>query len=195
MTLPEFVQRVKRRLNALGVDPRVAGENELEIVTALASAGHSLAHKVMNNDGRRSLLQQIYSVTLNGAGEGNLQAATGGITTLAGEILLEGVMIGSVHDNDGNRLVGVPHYYDFIAPRTKVFPEYCLKANIIATCAAGTFVTVPADIQSVNGPLSVLASYVPSLITGWPNEILDDLESEVVAVMITKAPIPNNAGS
>lgn len=188
MTLAELVERAKRRLIAGQSVPREWAENELEIVSAIPTAAHAVARKVMNDDAKRSLLQQVYSVTLNGSGEGNLQTATGSITTLAGEILLDGVMVGSVHDNDGNRLVAVRHYYDFIAPRTKVFPEYCLKANIIATCIAGVFVTVPADIQGVNGPLSILASYTPSLVTGFPNELTDDLVDELTALMLSKVP-------
>lgn len=190
MTKNELVQRAKRRLMAGSEARPLWAVSELDIAANVEPAAHRLAFRVMMDDDRRTLLQQAYTVNLDSAGVGDVLAATGSITGNAGEILQGGINVGAVIDFENNRLVNIANYSDFIAPAFAGFGYYNLNRQKIATRAIGVAVNSPADIQSVLGPLTIVASFCPSEVTDWPLELQDDLVNEVVAVTIEKLTEP-----
>lgn len=187
MTADQLVEYVTRRLQA-AAPTNEWPKNRLNIAAAIPAAIHELAMEVMRDDARRSLLQQDYSVSLNGAGVGDLLAATGSVTSAAGEVLLGGVHLGSVRDADGNLLVNIPQYRDFQRPQPTIFAYYCLVDRKIYTRAINTPVLSPSDIVGVSGPLTVTASFAPASVANVPTEIEDDLVARVVEVLLRKGP-------
>lgn len=194
MSFDELVELAKRRLSAGSAPPRVWSDAELGLAACVHTASSELSLEVMRDSARRALLQQDYPVSLDPVtNEGDLLAAIGSITTLAGEIILEGVDYGIVQDADGNILVLIPQYPDFFRPQAMAFAYYTRKnKGKILTRAKGKQVYSPADVLPVNGPLVITASYTPALVTGWPPELTDDLVSKTVAIALRK-PIPANA--
>jgi len=188
MTKPELLERVKRQLN-------LPAESEIDIAACVLQAKGAVAYQVMRDDERRGLLQQAYSVPLNGSGEGDLLAAAGSVTTNTGEILAEGVKFGLVLDADGNVLQPLTHYLDFVRPQPTVYAYYLIKNKAtIATRALDMAVNGPADIQSVSGPLSITASFEPDEIDDFPPETEPDLVNETCKIFLAKA-ANANAGS
>lgn len=194
MTFDELVELAKRRLEAGSASPRTWSDAELDLAGCVLTASQELAIEVMRDPGRRSWLQQTYSVGLDPVtSEGDLVAATGSVTTLAGEIILEGLYYGLVLDFDGNILHPIPIYQDFFKPQSVLFGHYTLKnSGKILTRALGQQVIVPANVQPVNGPLAITANYTPNLVTGWPVRLTSDLVSKLCEVALRK-PTPANA--
>jgi hypothetical protein len=187
MTLSELIEAAKRRLTAGSPDSRLWAVAELDLAACVQAAIHELANDVMRDPERRAWLQQQYTVNLNGAGEStDLLTAAGSITGEAGEIILEGINLGAVIDADGNVLVCLPHYADFLRPQPTAFAYYCLKGQVIATRALNTVVNTPADIQSVSGPLTITASFAPSNVSDFPVQLEDDLTGKLVTVALRK---------
>jgi len=147
----------------------------------------SLAQKVMEDDSYRSLLQQTYSVALDASGVGDPLAATGSITGVAGEILMDGIRFGAVTDGSNNILKPLTHYSDFLGPQLTVFGYYCLKDRKILTRAIDAVVNGPADIQSAATPLSVVASFQPAVVDNVPAELEDMAIQELVSIVATKS--------
>ena len=189
MTADQLVEYVTRRLHAASPTNEWA-KNRVNILAAIPAGIHELARKVMFDPSLRPLLQQDYSVSLNGSGVGDLLAATGSVTSAAGDILLDGVHLGVVRDADGNLLVNIPHYRGFLRPQPTVFAYYCLVDRKIYTRALNTAVNLPTDIVSVTGPLTVTANFAPASVTHIPTEIEDDLVGHVVEVLLRKTPQP-----
>lgn len=186
MTKPELIERAKRQL---GVGP----ESEIELGACVMQASDMVARKVMADSSLRSLLQQEYSITLDASGEGDLLAATGSVTGVAGEILLEGVKYGVVLDAEGQKLQPLFHYSDFLAPQVTVFGYYCIKDKAtILTRARNTSVSTSFDIQSATGPLTITASYTPASVDDFPAELEDMLVNALCTVVTLKVK-PANA--
>lgn len=184
MTANQLTQYTKRRLTAQP-GGEVWADREMEIWGAVPTAIHELSVKVMMDPARRTLLQQIYTVALDGAGVGDLLAAAGSITAVAGEILQPGIPLGVVLDADSNRLVQIPHKDQFYSPAPTVFGYYCLADyGKILTRAINAQVNNPLDIISVNGPLTITASYAPAAVDNVPAEIQDDLVGIHVEVLL-----------
>src|SRR5262245_37935744 len=120
MTRDELVERAKRQLNA-GQPESAWPAAEIDIDACIMVAANQLADQVMADPYERALLQQTYSVTLDVNGQGDLLTATGSITGLAGEILLDGIRAGNVLDNDQNQLQPLLHYADFLKPQATVY--------------------------------------------------------------------------
>lgn len=192
MTLNELIQYAKRRLV---IDPllRLKTDIELDIAAAIPTAIHEMSIKVMRDAHLRPLLQQSYSVALDGSGIGNLLTATGSLTTNAGEILQEGVPMGLVRDAENNDLVWIPNLADFYRPAPTVFGYYTLVAQRIYTRAISAQVNSIADIVSAPTPLTVIASFAPAEVADVPEEIEDDLVGHVVEVVLRKIGAPADA--
>lgn len=191
MTSAELIDRTKRQLNAGQDQPRNWAENEIELAASVLQAIGELSHRVMRDSSLRPLLQQLYAVSLSPAGEGDLLLATGSITGNAGEILMEGIHLGVVRDADNNILVPLVHYSDFLRPLPTVYGYYCLKDRVIATRAIGVAVSSPADIQSVNSPLTITASFSPREVDDFPPELHDLLVFALCDVVTRKTSLQN----
>lgn len=187
MTANELTQYAKRRLAAL---PQSSGWplQEIAIASCIPTAIHELANRVMHDDAQRGLLQQDYTVALNPFGMGDLLAAVGSITSLAGEILQEGVYLGVVLDGDNNILCPLRHYLDFLRPQPVVYGYYTLSDKSIRTRAINMQVNVPLDVVGATSPLTITASYAPTNVTDVPPELTDDLVGCVVEVVLRKGP-------
>jgi len=196
MTFNELVERAKRQLNAGQPQPHDWIESEIDIAACVMQASQRVAHDVMRDPSLRSLLQQEYTVTLDANGEGNLLTANGSITSVPGEILIDGVRYGVVLDADGNQLHPILHYADFIRPQPTVFAYYTIKDKVtILTRAKGAAVHSHLDIQSVTGPLTITASYTPQDIEDYPPELEDRLVHALVEIVARKITTPANANA
>ncbi len=171
MTFNELVERAKRQLNMPNL--------EVNFAACVMQASGRLAQRVMRDDALRPLLQQVYSVTLSAAGEGDLLTTTGSITGNAGEILIDGIRFGVVIDADGNILQPLLHYHDFLRPQATQYAYYNLKDRKILTRAIDQQVNAPSDIVGVNGPLSITASFDPQEVDDYPAELEDHLVQEL----------------
>ena len=187
MTTAELIERAKRQLNAGQPQPHIWPDSEIEIAATIHQATNDVAYAVMMDDSRRTLLQQQFSVSLSGAGEGDLLAATGSVTGNTGEILVEGVRYGVVKDNDNNILRHILHYLDFLGPYPPVYAYYNIRNRAtIATRAISVPVNGPADIQSVNGPLIITANYEPRDVDDFPPELEVDVVDALCQRVLTK---------
>src|SRR5262245_10070405 len=187
MTADELIERAKRQLNAGQPQPHTWPESEIDLGACIAQASSALAQRVMRDDALRPLLQQEYTVTLDANGEGNLLTATGSVTAVAGEILIEGVRFGAVIDADGNILQPLLQYIGFIKPQYTQFGYYCIKDKAtILTRAKDAAVTGPNDIVGAASPLIITANYTPDLVDSFPPELEDLLVNELVAIVSVK---------
>jgi hypothetical protein len=188
MTKDELIERAKRQLNAGQPQPHVWPDSEIDLDACVDQAIAEVADRVMRDPYLKTLLRQAYSVALDGSGVGDLLAATGSITGLAGEILQEGVEWGTVIDADNNVLVPLQFYAQFVAPQPPVFAYYCLEERKIYTRALGQAVNGPADIVGVTGPLSIKASFSPQTVDSFPAELEDHLVNTLCQIAVTKTP-------
>jgi hypothetical protein len=187
MTKDELVERAKRQLNAGAPQPRSWPDAEIDIDACVLLAANDLANEVMRDPYLRALLQQTYSVPLDANGQGDLLAATGSITGVAGEILLDGIRSGVVLDNDGNQLYPILHYADFLRPQTTAIGHYHIKdRDKILTRAKGVQVTDPGSIQGANGPLVITANFTPADVSNFPPELDDRLVQTLCNVVARK---------
>lgn len=186
MNVNELLERAKRQLNAGQPDPHVWPESEIDLAACVMQAISAMAHDVMRSDGLRGWLQQKYPVALDASGVGDLLAAVGDITGVAGEILIEGIRYGAVVDADNNILQPLAHYAQFIAPQSTVFAYYTLKDRKIHTRAINIPVNSPADIQGVTGPLIITASFAPQSVTHVPPELEENLVHSLVRIVALK---------
>jgi hypothetical protein len=182
MTRPELMEYAKRRLSAGEAPPRVWPENETEIAAAIDTAMHRLADAVMNDDARRAWLQQEYELPIDeNTGRGTLSDAT---ATIAGELLLDGIRMGRVFDADGDTLWPLQHVMAFYSPQPSVKSYYCLVGGEMWTRNRVNQVRTPADVQTVRGPVKIIASFVPENVSSVPAILADDLVDTLVAVVI-----------
>lgn len=187
MTVDQLVERSLRQLNAGQPQPHTWPDSSIDIAACVMQARQKVARDVMYDSSLRSLLQQEYLVTLDANGEANLLTATGSVTSTTGEILIDGVRMGAVIDADGNKLQPLLHYSDFISPQPTVYAYYCIKDRAtILTRAKDVAVNSVLDIQSVNGPLTITASYTPATVDNFPLELEDDLVNALVAIVASK---------
>ena len=186
MTIADLIERSKRLLGAGSGSPDVWAKAEIDLAACVNIAVHEMAVDVMNDNARRGLLQQNYSVTLDGSGIGDLLAATGSVTSTAGEILQDGVYFGVVRDADNNILQPIYHFADFYRPQPTVFGYYCLVNKKIHTRAISVGVNGPADIVSAATPLTVTASYAPASVANIPGELEDETVKKLVTVITRK---------
>lgn len=187
MTKAELIERAKRRLNAGAAAPRIWPDNEIELAACVNDALHELSAAVVMDNNRRSWLQQDYTITLNASGEStDLLTAAGSVTGEVGEIILSGIYFGLIRDADNNVLKPLFHYSDFVSPQFTVYAYYLLKNQIIATRALGVAVNSPADIQSVNGPLTITANYTPINVDDVPLALEDELVTHLCEVVVRK---------
>lgn len=186
MTKSELVERAKRQLNAGQPQPHLWPDSEIDLAACVKQAISDLSVEVMRDSTRRTLLQQTYSVTLDGSGVGDLLAATGSITSNAGEILMEGVKYGVVLDADSNPLKPLVHYSDFLSPQQLVYGYYCLKDRKILTRAIDTVVNGPLDIVGVTSPLTITANFEPAEVDDVPSELEAELVNALCKVVTLK---------
>lgn len=187
MTFNELVERAKRQLNAGQPQPHTWPESEIDLAACVMQAISAMAHDVMRSDELRSLLQQEYSVTLDSSGEGDLLAAVGSITGIAGEILIDGVRFGAVLDAEGHKLQPILHYADFVAPQSTVFGYYHIKDRAtILTRARDMQVNTSFDIVSAAGPLTVTASFAPQSVTHISPELEEPTVHSLVRIVALK---------
>jgi hypothetical protein len=187
MTKADLVERAKRRLNAGAAEPHVWVSSEIELAACVNDAMHLLSASVVMDNDRRSWLQQNYTVNLDSNGEStDLLTAVGSVTGEVGEVILVGIYFGLVRDADNNILQPLFHYADFVRPQSTVYPYYLLKNQIIATRALGVVVNGPADIQTVNGPLTITANYTPKNVDDVPLTLEDDLVDHLCEVVLRK---------
>lgn len=192
MTFAELTEKAIRQLNAGQPEPHTWPDSAIDVAGCVAQASSIVAHMAMRDDSLRSLLQQEYSITLDGAGEGDLSAATGSITGLAGEILIDGSKFGAVIDAAFNVLQPLDHFADFIRPQPPQFGYYCIKDKAtILTRAIASQVNMPNEIIGATGPLTITASYTPSLVTGFPPELEAVLVQTLVDLVVTKVTSTN----
>lgn len=196
MDINQLVERAKAQLNAGSPQPRVWPEAEIDLAACVRQASERVAYEVMRDAYLRALLQQTYAVNLDSAGQGDLLTATGSITGVAGEILLDGIRYGVVLDFDGNQLQPILHYADFLRPQPTVYGYYLIKdRDKILTRAKGQQVNNLNEIQGANGPLSILASFVPASVTNFPPELDDRLVQKLCDIVVRKiTPANANAG-
>lgn len=173
MTKDELVERARRQLAAWP-------DSEIDLGACVLQAKSNVAHVVMRDDSRRSLLQQDYSVALNASGVGDLLAATGAI---AGEILMEGIEFGAVIDADGNILQLLIHYHDFIRPQDTNYAYCCRKGRNMHTRAINAQVNRPNEIQGVTGPITITANFEPTSVDDFPSELEPDLVDALCSVI------------
>lgn len=195
MTTNELVERAKRQLNAGGQPPRPWPESELDLAACVMQASDRVARRVMRDSSLRPLLQQVYSITLDASGQGDLLAVTGSVTGDAGEILIDGIRYGVVLDAEGNQLQNILHFADFIRPQPTVFGYYCIKDKAtILTRVKGAQAHGPNEIVGAPGPLSITASYTPVAVEDFPPELEDELVQTLVdLVAIKTTPVNANA--
>lgn len=187
MTFSELVERARRQLNAGQPQPHVWPESEIDLAACVMQAISDVGHMAMRSDELRSLLQQVYSVPLDANGVGDLLAAIGSITGVAGEILIEGVRFGAVLDAEGRKLQPILHYADFIAPQSTVFDYYHIKDKAtILTRVRDIQVNTSLDIVSANGPLSITASFAPQSVTNIPPELEEPTVHSLVRIVALK---------
>jgi hypothetical protein len=187
VTIAELVERSKRLAGAGSGSPDAWAKAEIDLAACVQIAIHELANDVMRDPERRAWLQQKYTVQLDGAGEStDLLTANGSITGQAGEIILEGINLGAVIDADGNVLVYIPHYADFLRPQPTAFAYYHLKDRKVITRAINAAVNSPFDIQSVSGPLTITCNFAPKSVTDIPLQLEDDLVKKLVTVVMRK---------
>lgn len=192
MTLADLVERAKRRLTAGEAQPQTWADNEIELAACVNDALHELSGEVLMDTELRPWLQQHYNITLDATGVStNLLSAAGSITGQSGEIILAGIQHGSLIDTDNNILSFIPHYSDFLRPQATAYAYYTLRAQKIHTRALGVAVNGPADIQSVNGPLTLTASFSPKNVTDVPLQLEDDLVNHLVKVVLRMTPSMN----
>lgn len=191
MTIAELIERAKRLAGAGSGSPDMWAKAEIDLAACVTLALHEMSAEVMRDEARRGLLQQVYSVTLDGSGVGDLLATTGSVTSAAGEILQDGVYLGAVVDADGNILQPLFHYADFVRPQSTAFGYYCLANKKIHTRAVGAQVNTPFDVQGASSPLTVTASYAPASVANVPGELEDDLVKKLVTVVMRKVEAPN----
>lgn len=185
MTTDDLILTAKRRLNA-GTAGRAWEQFDIDIAACVSQALGELSMRVMNDDARRGLLQQSYSVTLDSDGIGNLQTATGSITLAAGEILSDGVYAGYVKDADGEVLHPIKNYPQFVSPQPLHASYYCLVNKRIHTRSRYQQVYSPADIVTVATPLTVYSSYAPANVSNVPDELTDDLVNCLCEIVLEK---------
>lgn len=186
MTLNELVEQAKRRLSAGAMRGAPWADEDLEIAATVPAAAGELAVDVMRDNRRRGLLQQSYTITLDGLGVGTLTGVNGSVTSQPNEMLFEGIPLGVVLDASGTQLHHIPHYQDFCSPQPLQLGYYTLRDGKIHTRLAGVPVRSAIDIVSAAGPLTVIASYSPANVADWPAELEDDLVSKLVTVIARK---------
>lgn len=182
MTEPELVEVVVRRLTAQPNSSQWA-EKRLDIIAAIPSALHALSTRIYMDRDRASLLQQEYSVGLDGSGFGDLLAAIGTVTGLAGEILFDAIPHGTVRDADDNILSYYPHYSDFLRPGSTAFGRYALVNKQIRAHAKDVAVLNGQSITPPNGPLILTVNYTPANVPLVPEQLIDDLADGVVSIV------------
>ena len=192
MDFNSLVERAKRQLNAGQPEPRLWPSSEIDLAACVMQARDTLARQVMMDSSRRAWLQQTYTLALDGSGVGLLSAATAAI---AGEILLDGIRLGTVIDADGNVLQPILHYADFLRPQSTVFGYYNLKDGAAYTRAINVQANGPLEIVGANGPLSITANYVPTAVDDWPPDLEADLVQTLVNIVATKMAMPANANA
>jgi hypothetical protein len=89
--------------------------------------------------------------------------------------LSEYIEIGGVRDANGNVLVRVHNYDDFLKYLPPVYGYYCLSSNRIFTREIGT-----GDFAGTDGPLQVTAPIVPTA-GSIPDNLTDDLITMLAA--------------
>lgn len=176
-----------RRVLVANTSPGAIPQANLEVDLAAIkdTACQQLAAKVATDPERFYLLQQDYSVTLDGSGVGDILAATGSITGDA-DIYANSIQRGNVQDADNNSLVYMPHLFDFYRSASTAFAYYTLQDRKIRTRALGVSVQSAADVVSVNGPVTITANFVTTDLTFWPDQFYDDLVAEIVQIALTK---------
>jgi hypothetical protein len=168
------------------------GNLEIDLAAIKDTACQVLAARIAKDPGRFYLLQQDYSVALDGSGVGDFLTATGSITGDA-DIYADSIPMGNVQDAYNNSLIYIPHLFDFYRPASTQFAYYTLQDRRIRTRAIATAVQSAADIVGVVGPLTITASFISTDLTYWPDQFFDDLVATIVNIAQTKLAAPANA--
>lgn len=178
MTQSELSQRALLLLAAGNPDsPWLKMETEAGL--AQEQALNELGDDVAADPSQFGLLQQTYTVTLNGTtGAGQLTSATGNSTSQV-DMIWTSVQRGHVKDTDGNKLLYVPNRYSFegyLLPGQLYFTTY--DGNIYTRTANGDYAS---DRTGVQGPLNILANYYPTV--GGMATLSPELNSNLVRIL------------
>jgi len=142
------------------------GNLEIDLAALKNTACQVLAAKIADDPDRLYLLQQDYSVALDGSGVGDILTATGAITGGA-DLYADSIPKGNVQDAYNNSLVYMPLLFDFYRPASTQFAYYTLQDRAIRTRAIAVAVQSAADIVGAIGPLTITANYVTTNLTYW----------------------------
>lgn len=168
------------------------GNLEIDLAALKNTACQVLAAKIADDPDRFYLLQQDYSVALDGSGVGDILTATGSVTSAA-DIYADSIPKGNVQDAYNNSLVYMPLLFDFYRPASTQFAYYTLQDRKIRTRAIATAVQSAADIVGVVGPLTITANFVTTNLTYWPDQLFDDMVATIVNIAQAKLAAPANA--
>jgi hypothetical protein len=165
--LQELIDRAMfaARIGEIAADTDAVIAAEVEAETWVPECLHSLTEEVAKDPEKQHLLQQRNSVAL-------INGVSGPLT---GNFLSEFIEVGGVRDANGNVLVRVHNYDDFLKYLPTVYGYYCLQNNKFYTREIDTGSFVGTD-----GPLQVDAPAVPTVGT-IPDSLIDDLVTMLAA--------------
>jgi hypothetical protein len=143
-------------------DPVISADIEAEVW--VPDVLHALTKQVSEDPERRHLLQARNSVPLDS-----------GVGALTDAMMTEYIETGGVRDADGNVLVRVHNYDDFLKYLPSVYGYYCLQNNQIYTRALGS-----GSMFDTSGPLEIDCPRVPTALT-IPEELEDDAVTMLAA--------------
>lgn len=151
------------RIGEIAADSEAVIAAEIEAESWIEVVFHKVTEIVSKDPERSHLLMHSNDVTL-----------VDGIGSLAG-FLTEYIEVGGVRDEDGNVLVRVHNYDDFLKYLPAVYGYYCLRSNQIYTREIGT-----GSFTGTSGPLEIDAPVVPTADT-VPDELMDEVCSMLAA--------------
>lgn len=189
----DLIETARRVLLANTPPSQIPQPNlEVDLAAIKNTACQALAARIAKDPDRFYLLQQDYSVALDGAGVGDLLTATGSVTSAA-DLYVDSIHRGNVQDADNNALVYIPNLFDFYRPAATAFAYYTLQDRKIRTRALNIAVNSALDVVGVNGPVVITANFVTTNLTYWPDQLFDDLVATIVNIAQTKLAAPVNA--
>lgn len=187
MTAQELVDKA-RFLLAAGQPDSAWLDVEVEAQLSIAQAMHDLGMMIAKDRWRFGLLQQDYSVPLNGStGAGDLIAATGALTSAA-DMIWDSVPQGRVKDANDAALVYVPDVAEFESYVLPGFSYYTLyQQKIYTRTSTGTYAT---DKTGVISPVTVTANFFPALTSAvtLPAQLEDEAVQSLIRVLVQKNP-------
>lgn len=166
--LQELIDRAMfaARIGEIAADADAVIAAEVEAETWVEACFHQLAEEVAKDPEKQHLLQNQFPVTI----------VAGVSAPLTGQFLSEYIEVGGVRDANGNVLVRVHNYDDFLKYLPTVYGYYCLQNNKFYTREIDTGSFVGTD-----GPLQVNAPVVPT-----PGTIPDSLKDDIITMLAAR---------